>query len=466
MINSFIALKLSDRNIEMAYIKSINKVYKIVNCDIVSIESETIDDGMILDSDRVIEPIVKFIKFNNINCKNIVISIQSTYTMIRNIESPNLKSNKLHKFIQYQLQDIFPADMSEYIYDYRISNISDNNKYITVTAVPNTIINKYIEISKLLNLNILDIDISSNNIAELVKYMDSDTFVVFNIEDCSTDIIIIENKKILFLKTIHFGKYDLDSLIYELQRIIEFCSIKYENLSISKIYISGKYDMCKYIQSTFNIATFNLNKSEIIQHIHASDYMMDFTCIVGIVNKTDILNDFNLVPKSYIQSLNHRKNQFISILKISIYIVATLNAFIAPNIYISFKEKQLKEIDSKIDISKFDKIHRIEVQLKNLKSEIEFKNNIISNLSSGSDLISNILNILAGNSTTQIYSLDIDSINSHLSLTGVTDSIENILNYILDLESYSYFKNISFKIDSENKAKDSIIYSLEMDLTI
>lgn len=495
-----IGIEISDKNIKIIYGRKKYKNFDIDICKSINLKHGIVGNGKILNEKVLLGVISDVLKDNNIKGKNVVVNIQSTSVIIRNIILPKVKKYELDKLIEFQKQEYFPIDISEYKLDYSITNIikqEKEEKYnIMLVAIPNTIINSYVKLFNNLDIIGTNFDISENSIARAFKKyiidnenLNNETIVVVDIEHCITNIIIISENQILFNRTIPYGveefnniiEDDKDDITLEINKLLDFYNSRFRDIKLMKLYIIGEgtyiKNIDKYMISIFNIdVVSNKELNSIIQYKYKKllnyDDILCFIGLIGLVNKNEN-EKFNLLPEWHLEKLNIKKFK-LSILWKIITIVSILFIFIIiPHIMILQKKKLISEIDSKISDVRYNESSEINKKLNQTQKQLDKQIDILNNIENDSIVGSNIFEIIMNTVPNNIYidTIDINNITKQIIINGKADNSESygILEYVANLGALNNIRNINFNFPYKNNLNDEtdkmISYTIEFELS-
>lgn len=462
---NLIGVEINDSNLKIILYKKFNKKINPYLYDIIDLEQNIIKNGYILQEHKLKSIIKDFINKVGIKSNKIVLNIQSTAIITRNIIAPKLKQKQLKSFIKFQIQDIFPIDISKYKFDYKINSISkinnQENYEITIIAVDIELIEEYINLFSSLNLNIINIDTNFNSLSSMFinKDFKSQTIGLIDIDKRISDFVILSQNKILFAKTILHGSDKIDMLTNEVNKFIDFYNSK-NNIPISTIYIIGEKtyieDIAKYIFSKFNINVIsNIDTKEI------STNNILFISLIGLIKKTNF-KKFNLATNLYIKNLNRQKVRLNFMLKFILIPFIFSIIILIPYKTISFQQKFLANLNTKIYNPTFSQLLTTASILKQTQETIYSYNSILNNINISyfPNSFETIINCTPN--FNYINSIDIDNINNSITIEGNIKTLDLLLEFIKNLKSIESYKNVNFSFDSTDE-DNKISYTIKLD---
>lgn len=232
-----ISIDIGSQNIRIVESKGFRKSFTINNLCMTSTPLTVYEDGMIYDIERLANHIRNSIKENNIKGSYISYIIESSTILSREIVIPTVRKNELASTIRYEMDNNLPNPVAHYILQYKLidSYTSDNlNKYkVLVSAVPKAMVEAYLELSKMLNLEPFLLNVKHDSVIDLFK------------KQCE------ENRKIAFL-LLDLGHHYIDAIIYDQ------CNYNYKR----RISLGGKY-INEAIASYYNLSISEAEKMKI-----------------------------------------------------------------------------------------------------------------------------------------------------------------------------------------------------------
>lgn len=218
--NCSLAVDIGSDNIKILYGNS--KVIK--HFGLIKTPEESVSDNRILNTEIISGLIYEFLKVKKINTKKISFAISGQDIAVKHIEIPAMDEKSLINAVKWEINRTLPDNGENYNLDYEILDVSrtTGKKIYKVLAVsvPNERIDKYVELSKLLNLNLNAIDLSSNSIARVfgsigLKKIYNKSIGIIDLGGKTTEVIIIENGKLFIERGVPFGR---DNFVREISR--------------------------------------------------------------------------------------------------------------------------------------------------------------------------------------------------------------------------------------------------------
>lgn len=156
----------------------------------------------------------------NMHTKYVVFTVQSTKIATREVKLPYTKANRVGAMVAANAGDYFPVDLANYQLSHNILGIEEDEeqgkKYkIQVLAAPKNLLDGYMQLAELCDMDIVAIDYAGNSVYQVVKTeCTSGANLVMKVGETTTLLMVIEDSSILLSRTIPYG---IDEAISEIQ---------------------------------------------------------------------------------------------------------------------------------------------------------------------------------------------------------------------------------------------------------
>lgn len=156
----------------------------------------------------------------NMHTKYVIFTVQSTKIATREVKLPYTKPNRVGAMVAANAGDYFPVDLANYQLSHNILGVEEDEdqekKYkIQVLAAPKNILDGYMQLAELCDLDIVAIDYAGNSVYQVMKAeCTSGANLVMKVGETTTLLMVIEDSSILLSRTIAYG---IDDAIYEIQ---------------------------------------------------------------------------------------------------------------------------------------------------------------------------------------------------------------------------------------------------------
>lgn len=270
MAKPFISLDIGTHSIKLVYGKRQGVNFVIHKADHLKMPRDTYSDGKIINSQKLVHGIQEIILKNNIKTKNVYLTFNSSNVIIRELVIPAIKSKELDTIVRYEIMQVLPIELDQYIFEYIIIGevVEDKVKKnrILVCAVPKTTAESFYGLLKEMNLhphgmmitplsmfNIIDNAAVSINNTKLTD----ESFAILDVGHNSLDINIFTDAKLTFSRRLTEGMNSIDNVISN-SKIISFeeaLQIR-ETLSVDKDQ-EVRGEISKWVSDIQRAITFN-----------------------------------------------------------------------------------------------------------------------------------------------------------------------------------------------------------------
>lgn len=242
--------------VEMDHQKKKPKVYRCVDT---KTPEGAIRDGY-LNPDKMEalkEQIRDALRENKIRTKRVIFTVFSTKIISREIMVSAVKEHQIGAFIESNLSEYFPIDLSDYkiahfvIQTYRDGENEGKHK-VLVMAAEKSLIQGYEKLAEAIGLYIADIDYIGNSVIQATKLnAGSEAIMTVKVEEENALVTILRQGMMMMQRTVNYqvGRMDDDVLPEKeerysiltgtVTRLVDFYSANNEDSRISQIYIIG-----------------------------------------------------------------------------------------------------------------------------------------------------------------------------------------------------------------------------------
>lgn len=218
-----IGLEIGNSNIKLLECTKKDNQLIIENTQIITTPSESVEDGIIVDSQRVYEAIVEELESKKYKAKNMVVVIKSSQIITRDIRVMAMPKRDLDVLLEIQYPEYLMVDISQYQITYKVIRQIDDGENkeqeILIVAAPNTMINPLLEVTKKLKVRVRAINIASDSVANIFSKKreiadgENNEVMVVDIGGKSTTVTIVVGGVAVLNRDIPFGLDTINPLI-------------------------------------------------------------------------------------------------------------------------------------------------------------------------------------------------------------------------------------------------------------
>lgn len=242
--------------------------------DLISVKTpeEVIQDGNILDRDRLAFYLKNKLDIYGIKSNNLSFTTNSTAIIYRDVFVPITEEGDLDTMVSYELQQYLPIAIENYVVQYRaignelVENGEEKQRVLAV-VYPKYIIEGYLKLAQTIGFKPEALDINFNSIAKLLentslinsKQVNKEknfAFIDLGAENCI--IHIISKGKMEFTRIISTGAIEVDK---EISRIFNLNREKSEKKKIEYSILKGKNEEVQRIEEIINIYLNSVSES-------------------------------------------------------------------------------------------------------------------------------------------------------------------------------------------------------------
>lgn len=332
MATSLLGIEIGNTNIKIIEAVKHGTTLMVKRFSLLQTPSDCINNGVISNSNAIKKVIAKELRAKKYKAKKVVVVIQSSNIIIRNVMMEKQLEKMIEQLIEIKTEDFLPIERAQYQIDFKIIEEVEEegvikNKLMLVAA-PNVVVLPVASLMKSLRLIPVSITIPSEALQSIFNsqtgmiYETGDSILVLDFGGKSTTVTIIAGGEVCLTRLIEFSVENLSekldeaqismfksdeeqdeyfaevimpqieyNIVSELERILQFYYSSYGNNSIKKIYLIGGGANIKgireYIRDALNIPTEKVSCFESIQevpNIGFEDYTRFFVNSLGAIN--------------------------------------------------------------------------------------------------------------------------------------------------------------------------------------
>ncbi len=202
-------LDIGPSSLKVMQIEQINNQKKIIGYGFTSFDRSVINDGVVVDAEKIAEAAAKLFKtelIGDITTRRVAIAIPAYRTFTRSISLPNLKSKEINEAVRLEAEQYVNVPMDQLYLDYEIIRQTSDEIDVFIVAVPKDIVDSYLRLAEILGLETVLIEptlSSSGRLFSLDPQSDIAT-VIIDFGSRSADISIFD-KHVLVTGTVQAG---------------------------------------------------------------------------------------------------------------------------------------------------------------------------------------------------------------------------------------------------------------------
>jgi type IV pilus assembly protein PilM len=250
------------------------------------------------DRGKVADLVKQLLKDKKLTEKNAVVGLASNKIFASVITTPKLDNAQLSKAIRFQAEQYIPMALDQVKLDYAVVDESPDHKNLEVllVAAPNTVVTKYAEIIDKAGLEPLALEANAIAVSRALVTTKNIAAVILDLSTLDSDITIISNQTPRLMRSVPVGgqtfvkavaqelgldevqagqfttkfgltqsklegqvykaiKPNLDSLVGEIKKSVQFFTTRYPNQKLEKLIVTGGASAIPELAAYFATAT-------------------------------------------------------------------------------------------------------------------------------------------------------------------------------------------------------------------
>jgi len=227
----FFGLDLSDLSLKIFQVEKIGKFDRIRNFCSLPIVRGNIEDGKIIDKEKVAQIIREAVKKagpKKINTKKVVCSLPESNIFLRIIHIPKIEKEEANQAIKWEMEANIPLPIEEVYFDWQFledePESGKNKQSVLTVAVSRKVVDDFMETFKLSGLEVYDLEIesiaSARSLVSSAEKRENISLIV-DIGAKRTSFIMVEGNVPCFTSSIPFSSENINDAISKKMNINE-----------------------------------------------------------------------------------------------------------------------------------------------------------------------------------------------------------------------------------------------------
>lgn len=214
-------LDLSDLSVKVIQVEREGKSEKIRSYGSLDIAPGNIEDGKIINKEKVAELIKEAIKKSGpgkINTKKVICSVPESKAFLRIINIPQLEGSEAAEAVKWEMEASIPLSIDQVYFDWQFLNLDDKGKKnILTVAVAKEIIDDLMAVLKMAGLEVYGLEVesiaSARSLIDQEKTADKSTSLIIDLGSQRTSFIITVKDVPCFTSSIPFSSESINDAI-------------------------------------------------------------------------------------------------------------------------------------------------------------------------------------------------------------------------------------------------------------
>ncbi len=221
-----LAMDFGSHSLKIVICQKNNQKLKVIQMYSVDFDSDVYENGYIKEFDKIKTLITENLKKNKIKIKQVVVSVESTDIIKREIVIPHVAPEDQMDLINYEVNQYLPIDLETYIIQYEILREfeEDERQFLEVKlgAMPKDMAQKHYDLLIQCGLSPQVLDIHSHTIESFVKWnfegldiLEQKTIAFIDFGYSMISINLIEKGSFVFNRIISINGHEIMRVVSE-----------------------------------------------------------------------------------------------------------------------------------------------------------------------------------------------------------------------------------------------------------
>ena len=213
---TYLGVDVGNSSIKMVELKKKGKSMELVNyafSEDKKLSERTIGQG---DNVKYLSTLIdNMYKETNFKSRNAVATLPTSAVFSSVINLSNVDKNDLDSAVEWEAKKVIPTSLDDMTLDWQIIEEEKDNIKIFLTGSPKNMIEKYINIFKASQINLLSLETEIFSLIRSLAVEDSSVVMIVEIGTANTDISIIKKKIPVLNRSINLGGLSITKAISE-----------------------------------------------------------------------------------------------------------------------------------------------------------------------------------------------------------------------------------------------------------
>lgn len=211
---ALVGIDIGTHSIKIARLRQKGASYQLLNFGVMPLRPEAIVDGVIADSDTVVEAVRNLIRMEKIRTKDVATSVSGQSVIVKRIRMPQMTERELTEAIPLEAEQHIPFEITDVNLDFQIlpslhgEEAVGNQMDVLLVAARKEKIRDYTNLLLASGLNpvVVDIDVFAlENEFEVMHGYESGVIALVDIGATTMNINILKSGQTLFQRDIAIG---------------------------------------------------------------------------------------------------------------------------------------------------------------------------------------------------------------------------------------------------------------------
>jgi len=185
------------RTVKVMQIDHNGKKHEVSGYGIASFDQQAVDNGVIIDYEKVAASVHQLFTSGltgEISTRRVAVSVPASRTFSRILSLPLLAQKDVGEAVRLEAEQYIPVPIDDLYIDFMIINKGTKNMDVLAVAVPKKIIDSYLNLCKILNLEVVVLETTTGATNRLFRYTDQHDVptVLIDFGAVATDISIYD----------------------------------------------------------------------------------------------------------------------------------------------------------------------------------------------------------------------------------------------------------------------------------
>lgn len=190
-------LDIGFRTVKVMQLEKAGSKHEVSGYGVAAFDEEAVQNGVIVNFDHIAKSIFELFSaglVGEISTRRVAISVPAARTFSRILSLPLLAQKDIREAVKLEAEQYIPVPIDDLYIDFTVINTGEKTMDVLAVAVPKKIIDSYVQLCKILNLEPVVMETTTGATNRIFRYIDQHNIptVLIDFGSVATDISIYD----------------------------------------------------------------------------------------------------------------------------------------------------------------------------------------------------------------------------------------------------------------------------------
>lgn len=230
--NRYTGLDVGNSTVKAVTIAEEKDVYTVTNIGIAPLPPGVMEDGLIVDPEKVASAIQDALAMGDIKDRNVYLALPGSSFISRELEMPSMPLNEIREALQWEAEEYLPYDVNDAILDFIVLEEKEENTDVLLVAAQKETVQNFVKPIQLAKLKPQCLNIEPFAHHALLNHnvdIHGENLAIIDIGASFTTIILLKGQRLELIRNLSTGSSDFTTALEE---AFEFSTERAEEIKL------------------------------------------------------------------------------------------------------------------------------------------------------------------------------------------------------------------------------------------